>query len=1223
MPRILITTNHLEQLQGSEIVTLEVAQYFLNHGWSVDVFTHLLGGDMEYLCQQLQHQDRLIVTDDDNYPFDAEYDIVWLQHHVMNAHLRNRLLNDGMKAQFIFNHMSSFAEMELPLAGFPENSIASNILAVSYECRDVLFQKGIEEAKVTLFDNPVPDEFITHSANLSSELKRVLFISNHRPAELNEAAKLLTNKGIACTFIGGNNKKIRVTPEFISDYDAVVTIGKSVQYALVAGVPVYVYDLYGGDGYLVAENLEKSHYHNFSGRATREKRSGETLCREIVEGYNGAREFVAEHREAFARRWSLESKLAPVINPEEHMKFVQLNATEFRAIDLHNKKLRRLTAPAWSYSKWFNTVRDDEKRLDAIEYILNAHDALVQIDVVIVSNSEDDNIDSTLESIRSQKYKAHKIWSFTGEVNESQKVKIFTDAGCDCVEATLSDVVHTIASPLVLFVQAGDLLHQQALLMLAEAKAVNPQAKAFYFDEDVQTDATKIKPILKPDINIDLLRSYPYVGKMIGFEVSTLIEQGVNIYSYGEFFSIAALLNSIKDNGLNAVGHIDKIGFRTSVSSLGWLTSANVNNYQRLISAHLSDLNVAANVEVMQINGNGALTIDYQNSGNFTSSIIIIANNDVKAFSSCIQKLLEITDCVGYEIVIVSHDALKSEMQSYLMQLNSLDITQIKICHWQGEYSWPAMNNMAVNESSGDVLVFLNPDILIVDANWLSKLTSYVSRPEVGIVGPKIINQKAQVCSAGIVLGMNGCVGRIFEGESAAAAGYLNRLQVDNNVSALSHECLLVKKALFNDVQGFNCTDFAKGYSEIDLALKLTQQGYYHVLVPSVRVVQLELGEQVARSGDTGLYDAFYERWLPALHSDPAYNRYLSRHSPGFELSPYLANVRRPLPGKPLPVVLANNIDRQGCGYYRVLHPFKALANELYIDGGTSDAIFNIPDLAEFQPDTILLQPGTRRGLSQYMEKLRKFSSAKIVLDYDDYLPNIPVRSMVRRVIKQDIIKDIRKDCSLADWIVVSTEALAEEFSRFSDRIQVAPNGLSREIWGNLKSQRRTGTKIRVGWAGGSTHTGDLAILKPLMKLFENEVQWVFMGMKPQGIECEFHPGVPIEVYPEKLASLDLDLALVPLEINQFNICKSNLRLLELGACGVPVICTDIEPFRCGLPVTRVNNEFSAWAKAIKDHLHNPDMLSVMGDRLRESISASWMLEGPLLETWKKAWVGQ
>jgi hypothetical protein len=69
------------------------------------------------------------------------------------------------------------------------------------------------------------------------------------------------------------------------------------------------------------------------------------------------------------------------------------------------------------------------------------------------------------------------------------------------------------------------------------------------------------------------------------------------------------------------------------------------------------------------------------------------------------------------------------------------------------------------------------------------------------------------------------------------------------------------------------------------------------------------------------------------------------------------------------------------------------------------------------------------------------------------------------------------------------------------------------------------------------------------------------LGMCPDKLRPyvhEFHSGVPIEEYPRKLASLNLDLALAPLEENAFNECKSNLRLLEYGACGFPVIATDI-----------------------------------------------------------------
>lgn len=143
----------------------------------------------------------------------------------------------------------------------------------------------------------------------------------------------------------------------------------------------------------------------------------------------------------------------------------------------------------------------------------------------------------------------------------------------------------------------------------------------------------------------------------------------------------------------------------------------------------------------------------------------------------------------------------------------------------------------------------------------------------------------------------------------------------------------------------------------------------------------------------------------------------------------------------------------------------------------------------------------------------------------------------------------------------------------------------------------------------------------PLIKELEGQVEWVFMGMKPRNVLCEFHPGVPFEMYPEKLASLNLDLALVPLEINQFNECKSNLRLLEIGTCGVPIIATDIEPYRCNLPVTLVANRFKDWMNAIQAYIHDPALRERQGDALRAAVRSDWYLRDAGLDDWRQGWL--
>ena len=111
-----------------------------------------------------------------------------------------------------------------------------------------------------------------------------------------------------------------------------------------------------------------------------------------------------------------------------------------------------------------------------------------------------------------------------------------------------------------------------------------------------------------------------------------------------------------------------------------------------------------------------------------------------------------------------------------------------------------------------------------------------------------------------------------------------------------------------------------------------------------------------------------------------------------------------------------------------------------------------------------------------------------------------------------------------------------------------------------------------------------------------------------------------LQEYPAKLASLNLDLALAPLEYHIFNDCKSNLRLLEYGACGYPVICTDTEAYRGYLPCTRVvSNSTEEWLQAIRMHLADPEASYRMGDELREAVMRDYMLRGNNLKYWSEA----
>jgi glycosyltransferase involved in cell wall biosynthesis len=227
----------------------------------------------------------------------------------------------------------------------------------------------------------------------------------------------------------------------------------------------------------------------------------------------------------------------------------------------------------------------------------------------------------------------------------------------------------------------------------------------------------------------------------------------------------------------------------------------------------------------------------------------------------------------------------------------------------------------------------------------------------------------------------------------------------------------------------------------------------------------------------------------------------------------------------------------------------------------------------------------------------------------------------------QTLDSRIREALAICHRLIVSTSPLADLYGPLVEHVHIVPNRLEKALWqGIAPPDRRAGKhKLRVGWAGAQQHHGDLALIAQTVAELADEVDWVFFGMLPAGCEKhvrEFHPAVPFIDYPAKLASLDLDIALAPLEINLFNEAKSNLRLLDYGYLGWPVICTDILPYReNAAPVIRVANTPTAWSQAVRNLVADAALRKELGSQLRQWVNTHYLLEEHLDE-WKTALIG-
>lgn len=803
------------------------------------------------------------------------------------------------------------------------------------------------------------------------------------------------------------------------------------------------------------------------------------------------------------------------------------------------------------------------------------------------------------------------------------------DTGAAVAQALVSDKGDWAA-----IIAAGTRLPPQALAVCGSYVNLHPEWKFIYTDEDtILPDGERKAPQFKPDFNLDLLRSTYYLGSLCLVEHATL-EALETPFQFTAAAHYDMALRVLDLAGEQAIGHIADVLCHVPEDTPSF---AEENAGALAVAAHLERRRVRARVVAGYLPQ--TYRVVYEHEATPRVAIIIPNKDRVEFLEPCVESLLGRTDYPNLEILIVDNQSSDPDLFSYYDRLLAAHPSRIRVLYYPHEFNYSAMCNLGVRETTAEYVLFLNNDTQALHPEWLTRMMAHAQRPEVGIVGARLIYpETGKLQHAGVVLGMAECAGHVFGlALDLKSPGYLNRAQVEQDYSAVTGACQLVRTELFYQVGGFDEEDLKVLYSDIDLCLKIGQAGYKVVWTPfatlahheSVSLVSTspdleKLGRDAARKKRESA--VFKARWLSIIANDPAFNPNLSlRHA---EMRPdgivprnWDVNFRDRM--RVLGIPLSG-----GSGHYRLTQPFGALSQSglaqaevapLYQGHGVLTSV----ELARLAPDVFVVHAALNDVELNALEEYRALlPGLRIVFLLDDLISQVPEKSSVYRTFMagfRDARRRLRRALKSCDRFIASTPFLAESLaSSMEADVKIIPNRLSRDPWATLSSRRRGGPRPRVGWAGAQQHLGDLEILLPVLQALHREVDFVFMGMCPDSLRpyvAEFHDFVAIDAYPAKLAALDLDLALAPLEDIPFNKAKSNLRLLEYGILGWPVICSDIEPYRLyDAPVTRVPNEAEHWIGAIRGKLADPVVLAGEGSTLREWVRKHFILEDHLDE---------
>ncbi|KJV31000.1 glycosyltransferase [Pantoea sp. SM3] len=777
-----------------------------------------------------------------------------------------------------------------------------------------------------------------------------------------------------------------------------------------------------------------------------------------------------------------------------------------------------------------------------------------------------------------------------------------------------------------MYVEAGTEFQSSGVIALAASLFNAGEVLALYADEFFYIDGQPNGTAFRPDFNLDLLFSSPKTMSQHWLYRRELLlaAEGLDA-AYPAAAELDLIVKLIESQGFGVIGHLSE------PLLLAPLRGRTATEDVAIIERHLQHRGYP-NAQIALDNYYN-YRLRYEHGVQPKVTLAILANWHLPSLLSCVTTVLEKTSYHHYEIVIVVDNQTSPERESWLQGISAIDEQRIRVVQYDGEWQQAEMANLAAAHAKGDYLALLHCELAVTDGEWLSNLLNHAQRPEVAIVGGKQLMAGNKVRHAGYLLGVNGAASDAFRGMDDAQPSYLGRLHTDQNYSAVSGDFMLVRKAVFDELGGFDKSMTL--FADVDFCLRVREVGYMTVWTPYARILRPAARQnpfQGASVHNTGRLkqieeDKIFTRWMPIVAHDPAFNANLSLKSRHFDVNKHSNLSWRPVERPGLPVIMAHNADVAGCGYYRVITPLEAMQAEGIAEGKTSIQLLSHSELGQYKPDTLLIQRRYSPAFQQWIERAGRLSDVYKVFELDDYILNVPMKHYRRGDFRQEIAGQLRKTLSYFDRFVVSTHPLAEALGDMHDDIVVMPNRLPVNWWGNLHSLRNQGKKPRIGWAGGASHTGDLEMIVDIVKEFSGEVEWVFFGMCPRKLRPyidELHCGVDITLYPAKLASLNLDLALAPVEDNLFNSCKSNLRLMEYGACGIPVICSDVECYRnTTLPVTRVKNRFKDWVDAIRMHLEDSAHSERTGLALQAELRRDWMLTGDNLHQWVNVWTGK
>ena len=393
----------------------------------------------------------------------------------------------------------------------------------------------------------------------------------------------------------------------------------------------------------------------------------------------------------------------------------------------------------------------------------------------------------------------------------------------------------------IAFLDHDDFLEPDALFCYVDALNKDKTIDVFYSDED-KTDeyaAHYFYPHFKSDFNIDLLHANNYMCHFLAVRKS-LVDTvgGLNEKFDGaqDYDFVLRLTENTKK-----IYHCPRILYHWRCSNQS--TAASQGNKMYAIHAGKAALNahykrIGWNARAQE----GAVDGWYQTKFTLKEeplvSILIPNKDHTDDLDVCLNSFFGRADYQNYEFIIIENNSVLPETFAYYEKIEK-EHDNVKVVYWEAGFNYSAINNFGFKFAKGDYIMLLNNDVELITPDIFQSMLGFCMRPEVGIVGAKLLYNDHTVQHAGVLVGAGGLADHVFKGIHEDDPGYMGRAISSQDVSAVTAACLLVKRSVYEEVGGLE-DEFQVAFNDVDFCLKVRKAGYLIVYDADVKLFHYE-----------------------------------------------------------------------------------------------------------------------------------------------------------------------------------------------------------------------------------------------------------------------------------------------------------------------------------------------------------------------------------------------